>query len=128
MLFTPVTGYAAPLGVYPLAFAARAYESSVLSIRSRMSSRTASDGAEETVSNGAMYLTSSDYEIMHDGAEQVVGIVFPSVDIVPGGTIMSAYILFDVDEVRPGQSDADTMASIYGEANVMPGRPVQHGL
>ena len=29
MLFTPVTGYAAPLGVYPFAFAARAYESRV---------------------------------------------------------------------------------------------------
>ena len=76
------------------------------------------DGAEETVNTGAMYLDSSDYEIMHDGDEQVVGITFPSVDIAPGDTLTNAYILFDIDEVRPGQSDADTTVSIYGEANV----------
>ena len=29
------------------------------------------DGAEETVSDGAMYLDSSDYELMHDGSQQV---------------------------------------------------------
>ena len=40
--------------------------------------------------------------------EQVVIIVFPNVDIPPGSSIASADILFDVDEVRPGQSDADT--------------------
>ena len=39
------------------------------------------DGAEETVSDGAMYLTSSDYELMDDGGEQIVGITFPTVDI-----------------------------------------------
>ena len=40
--------------------------------------------------------------------EQVVIIVFPNVEIPAGAPVMSASILFDVDEVRPGQSDADT--------------------
>ena len=39
------------------------------------------DGAEETVATGDMYLDSSDYELMHYDDEQVVGIVFPTVDI-----------------------------------------------
>ena len=104
------------------------------------------DGAEEDVGTGAMYLTSSDYEvwrlfpstqylrfvasdkacwsqIMHDGGEQVVGITFPSVNIPQGDIVTSAYVLFDVDEVRPGQSDATTSVSIYGEANTASAAP-----
>ena len=45
-----------------------------------------------------MYLTSSDYEIMHDGGEQVVGIVFPSVSIPSSAYITEARVIFDVDE------------------------------
>ena len=37
--------------------------------------------------------------------------------------IANAYILFDVDEVRPGQSDVDTTINIFGEANVNPALP-----
>ena len=60
---------------------------------------------------------------MHDGSEQVVGVVFPSVDIPPGVTIAAANVIFDVDEVRPGQSDAVTTATIYGEADSKPDPP-----
>jgi hypothetical protein len=81
------------------------------------------DGAEETVATGDMYLDSSDYEIMHDGGEQIVAVVFPSVDIPAEVTMISASVLFDIDEVRPGQSDQSTTVSIFGEANVMPAAP-----
>ena len=60
---------------------------------------------------------------MHDGGEQVVGITFPSVNIPQGDIVTSAYVLFDVDEVRPGQSDATTSVSIYGEANAASAAP-----
>ena len=38
-------------------------------------------GAEEDVGSGAMYLDSSDYELMMDGQEQIVMVNFPNVDI-----------------------------------------------
>ena len=66
-----------------------------------------------------MYLTSSDYEMVHDGGgEQVVGIRFPSVGVPAGVTVTDAYVLFDVDEVRPGASDADVTISVFGEKDV----------
>merc|ERR550514_1427986 len=58
-----------------------------------------------------------------DGSEQVVGITFPSVDLPPGALMLSANVLFDVDEVRPGQSDQSVTVSIYGEANVNAAAP-----
>ena len=64
---------------------------------------------------------------MHDGSEQVVGVVFPSVDIPAGVTIAAASVIFDVDEVRPGQSDAVTTATIYGELNANPAAPSNTG-
>ena len=73
------------------------------------------DGAEETVNTGAMYLDSSDYELMHDGDEQVVGITFPGITVPAGATVSAASVLFDVDEVRPGQSDQPVVVSIYGQ-------------
>ena len=85
------------------------------------------DGAEEDVTTGAMYLTSSDYEIMHDGSgdanEQVVGVIFPSVGVPSGAFITEARVIFDVDEVRPGQSDKSVTVNIYGEANTNPAAP-----
>ena len=82
------------------------------------------DGAEEGVPSGSMYLTSSDYEMVHDGGgEQVVGIVFPSVPVPAGVTVTAAYVLFDVDEVRPGASDADVTISIFGEKNANAAAP-----
>lgn len=71
--------------------------------------------AEEDVASGTMYITSSDLEIMDDGGEQVVLVVFPACPIPAGALVTSASIVFDVDEVRPGQSDVDMTASISGE-------------
>ena len=62
-----------------------------------------------------MYLDSSDLELMSDGGEQVVLVMFPTADVPAGATIASAQILFDIDEVRPGQSDQDCTISISGE-------------
>jgi hypothetical protein len=75
------------------------------------------DDAEEDLATGVMYGTSSDLEIMHDGGEQVVAVRFPSVNIPANAVVISATITFDVDEVRPGQSDADVTVNIYGESN-----------
>ena len=61
--------------------------------------------------------------MVFDGGEQLVGIVFPSVDIGSGSILDSAYVLFDVDEVRPGQSDADCLITIFGEKNTNPAAP-----
>ena len=46
--------------------------------------------------------------------------MFPSVDIGAGSILDSAYVLFDVDEVRPGQSDVDCLITIFGEKNTNP--------
>ena len=73
------------------------------------------DSGEEDVPGGAMYLTSSDLEIMHDGGEQVVAVVFPSVNVPAGATVTAANVIFDVDEVRPGQSDGSVTVAIYGQ-------------
>ncbi len=60
-----------------------------------------SDDAEEYVSGGTsgtpgdMDLTSSDLEIMLDGAKkQMIGVRFANISIPPGATIQSAYIQF----------------------------------
>jgi PKD repeat protein len=57
-----------------------------------------SDDAEEKAS-GAMYLTSSDLELVHiSSGDQTVGIRFVGVDIPQGATIVNAYVQFKVDE------------------------------
>ena len=71
------------------------------------------DGAEEAVDTGDVYLTSSDYELMDDGSEQVIVIVFPNTNVPQGAAITEAYVTFQVDEVT---TDADVTVSIYGEA------------
>ena len=108
------------------------------------------DDAEENVQNGNIYLASSDLELVHDSwrqdrgqtalgtdrnrdaghDEQLVGIVFPAVDIGAGAFVDNAYVLFDIDEVE-GQSDAwtgtqpseATMLTIYGEKNANAAAP-----
>ena len=59
------------------------------------------DSAEQFVANGAMYLTSSDLELCHDGLAQVVGIIFPSVTLSAADayTLAQTRVYFDVDEV-----------------------------
>ena len=63
-----------------------------------------SDDAEESVSSGAMSLTSSDLELIYDYStsanEQVVGMRFQDVAVPPGATIISAYIEFESDETK----------------------------
>ena len=62
-------------------------------------------------------MTSSDLEFMADGEkEQIVGVRFPSVAVPPRAEISQAHILFDTDEIRPGQSDAKVVVRIQGEA------------
>ena len=63
--------------------------------------------------SGDIYLTSSDYELMDDGSEQVIVIVFPNTNVPQGAGITEAYVTFQVDEVN---EDADVTVSIYGEA------------
>jgi len=57
----------------------------------------AADDAEE-VSNGDVYLNSSDLEIMEDKSTQTVGIRFRGLNIPQNVTITKAYIQFKVDE------------------------------
>ena len=59
-----------------------------------------SDDAEETISDGSMYITSSDIELVDDmdsNGEQIVGLRFNGVEIPQGKTITSAYIEFETD-------------------------------
>ena len=53
-----------------------------------------SDDAEQLVSNGSMYLNSSDLELIQDGSDQIVGMRWPGLTIPPGATITAAYIQF----------------------------------
>ncbi len=71
------------------------------------------DDAEEFVSNGSMYLNSSDLELVEEGVGdfQTVGLRFTNLPVPQGALITNAYIQFTVDE-------ADTRAtslSIRGE-------------
>ena len=54
---------------------------------------------------------------------QVVAVVFPGVGLSAGSSTVWAAVSFQVDEVRPGQSDVDVSIAIYGEANVSPAKP-----
>lgn len=55
------------------------------------------DDAEESDA-GAMYLNSSDLELVNDGNDQTVGLRFTNVYIPQGAEIISAYIQFTTDE------------------------------
>jgi hypothetical protein len=56
------------------------------------------DDAEEKAS-GAMYLNSSDLELVHIGSgDQTIGVRFVGVDIPQGAAIVNAYVQFKVDE------------------------------
>ena len=67
------------------------------------------DDAEERVSDGALYLTSSDLELTNDAGywgQQVVGVRFQNVAVPQGATITRAYIQFVADET---QSEATSL-------------------
>lgn len=60
-----------------------------------------SDDAEQDITAGTMYITSSDLEFTKDGAsDQLLGVRFTGVTIPQGATISSAYLQFTVDEVN----------------------------
>ena len=78
-----------------------------------------SDDAEETVSSGAVNLTSSDMELVFDGGtQQIVGLRFQDVTIPQGATLVSAVLEFTTDETDSGSTsivingqDADDAAT-----------------
>ena len=73
---------------------------------------TASEDDAEESSAGAMYLDSSDIEMVADGGgDQTVGLRFPSVNIPAGATITNAYVQFQVDETPSGS----TSLTVRGE-------------
>jgi PKD repeat protein len=77
-----------------------------------------SDDAEQQVSNGVMYLTSTDLELTFDGTvQQQVGMRFKNLNIPPGATITNAYIQFTVDET----STSTAGLTIFGENLANPG-------
>lgn len=86
------------------------------------------DDAEEDVRDGTMYIESSDLEIMDDGNEQIIGMLFRDIQLEPGVMVATAMLEFRVDEVHraggdhynAGKSDLPVMAVIYGEKNVEP--------
>ena len=60
------------------------------------------DDAEER-SDGSMYRSSSDLELVDDGSRrQTVGMRFNGIDIPQGATILNAYLQFQVDETNSG--------------------------
>lgn len=70
------------------------------------------DDAEENVTTGIISTTSSDLEMVLDGAvQQAVGIRFNSVPVVKNTLIENAYIQFTVDEV----TSSATNVWIHGE-------------
>ncbi len=74
------------------------------------------DDAEEDVSDGGMYLGSSDLELSHDGSNnQITGLRFPSVNVPNGATIVSAEIVFEVDQIKSGE-DVSLDLDIWGES------------
>ena len=69
---------------------------------------SSNDDAEQDISSGSMYLTSTDLELTTDGSsDQIIGMRFNNVTIPQGAVINNAYIQFNVDEVtNTGVADA----------------------
>ncbi len=87
---------------------------------------TSEDDAEEAPS-GTVRLTSSDLELVHDGADQLVSLRFTDLPLFPGEKIKKASIQFTVDEPKAVVSGEDgkaieTILSIHVEnsANARP--------
>ena len=71
------------------------------------------DDAEELNSDGNMYITSTDLELINDddyaGGDQTIGLRFTNVNIEQGSRISNAYIQFTVDEVSTGTCSLNVM-------------------
>ena len=75
------------------------------------------DDAEENLSNGDMYMNSSDLELIADGSkQQLVGMRFTNIDVPQGATITSAYIQFKVDETNSGSTSLTFRGQDAGNA------------
>lgn len=75
------------------------------------------DTAEQRISDGFMYLTSSDLEFFNDGGtSQVIGVRFPNVNIPMGATITSSSIEFTAD----GPSSGTLPMTIRAERSAAP--------
>ncbi len=74
------------------------------------------DDMEQNGTNGSMYSTSSDIELVSDvnngGGNQTIGLRFNNIGMPQGATISGAYLQFTVDEVGSGPSSL----AIQGEA------------
>ncbi len=75
-----------------------------------------SDDAEERISNGKVYLNSTDLELVVESSEQLVGMRFNNILIPQGTTITNAYIQFTTDEIKTG----DCSLTFKAEANDNP--------
>ena len=79
----------------------------------------ATDYAEEDNSDGSIDLGSSDLELMDDGNNQTVGVLFSNVDVAQGASITSAFVQFEADEISTGeititiQGELSTNASTF---------------
>lgn len=75
------------------------YAQSTFSTRVQQST----DDAEEEAISGAMYLTSSDLELVFDSFvndDQLIGMRFSGVQVPAGAKIVNAYLQFTVDELK----------------------------
>lgn len=78
------------------------------------------DDVEEKVSDGVMYMDSSDLELVNDdhvGGDQIVGMRFQSVDIPQGAEITSASLTFGVDELDSVATNLEILGQTSGNAD-----------
>ena len=97
-------------------------------VESRVAAST--DDAEEDLSDGSMYLDSSDLELISEGGTaQEVGMRFQGMTVPQGATVTNAYIEFETDELDNGATsltfhaeDADNPGTFTSAANNISGR------
>jgi len=74
------------------------------------------DDAEEDIDDAGMYLDSGDLELSHEGSkDQISGMRFASVNVPQGATIVSAEIVFVIDE-DDSSMDAALDLDVWGES------------
>ncbi|MBV1757671.1 MAG: hypothetical protein KMY55_07480 [Dethiosulfatibacter sp.] len=74
------------------------------------------DDVEERISDGYMYMNSSDLEITHDGSRnQIIGTRFQALMIPEGAKIVEAYIQFTVDENKDSKNIDPFNVDIHAE-------------
>lgn len=76
------------------------------------------DDVEERMSDGYMYMNSSDLEITHDGSNQIIGTRFQGLMIPEGAKIVEAYIQFTVDENKDSKNIDPFDVNIHAEKTI----------